>query len=383
MKKRLLFISPLDVSGDKTRTDGVIKKIILQIETLSRLGLSVDYIRADENRVALITAEGEEIPLTPRYTTYHKTIARTYRALCRRGAYSDYDIVYIRYAGCDLWMWYFLAMVRRRRPAASIIAELPTYMKRAEPGSGIKARIAFQAKRLKDLCYRLPLDYMVTFDDHRKIFGYPTIRIENFVNVDAMPVKSDRRTPGEFHILALAMVTPSHGFDRIIRGLRDYYDRDGMKTNVILHIVGDGSVLPSLMSLAEELDVAGHVIREGKMHGQQLAEIIDRCQVGSGALAIFRKGCDKASELKIREYTARGLPFFYSAYEPQLEHADFCLKIPNDESPVDIARVIDFYDALEISAVRTGMRDFAMRHFTCESQMGKVLQHIPGHTPVR
>ena len=138
-------------------------------------------------------------------------------------------------------------------------------------------------------------------------------------------------------------------------------------------MVGTGAVESEWLDLARNLNVSDSVVSHGLMYGNSLDDLFDICHVGSGALAIFRKKCKKASELKIREYTARGLPFFYSAEEPQIAHEKFCLRIPNDESPVDIQSVLYYYDIVMQTGAYNKMHQFALENFSCLSQLNEVL----------
>lgn len=369
--KKLLFLSSLDISGNRACSDGVTKKILLEIKTFRELGYSVEYIVRIDGKVYLVKNDGQKTELTYYDGVFYKTMARVYKVL--RGSYETPNVIYVRYEGNSIEMWRFLAKMKRSHHNIKIIAELPTYMGKWEQGASAKSKLAFIIHRLTDLTYRMPIDYMVTFDNHNKIFGYKTIQIENFADVAALPVKNHLEdTNGTFNILAMAMMTPSHGFDRIIKGIYEYYKKGG-KRKICLHLVGTGAVESEWLDLARNLNVSDSVVSHGLMYGNSLDDLFDICHVGSGALAIFRKKCKKASELKIREYTARGLPFFYSAEEPQIAHEKFCLRIPNDESPVDIQSVLYYYDIVMQTGAYNKMHQFALENFSCLSQLNEVL----------
>lgn len=371
MKHNILFISSLDISGNRKESDGVTKKILLQIRTFTELGYNVDYIYRLDSK-AYLQHEGESIFLTNHNGVHYKTMTNVYRSLIKISRILHYDLVYIRYEGNNIPMWRFLSKIKNDNPETKIIAELPTFMKRWEPGTNLRGKIAFILHKIKDNLYRLPMDYIVTFDNHKKLFGYPTIQIENFADVEALPLKKNSEEKGEFHILALAQMTPSHGFDRIIQGLYAYYQRN-QNVSVILHLVGDGTILNQWQELTNRLSLERHVIFHGAMHGTELDQLFNKCNIGAASLAIFRKGCSKASELKIREYTSRGLPFFYSAEEPQIKDQKFCLKVPHNETPIDIKSIIDFYDSINWEKEKYIMRNFAELNLSCQSQIKNIL----------
>lgn len=374
MKHNILFISSLDISGNRKESDGVTKKILLQIRTFSELGYNVDYIYRQDSK-AFLFHEGEPIFLTNHNGVHYKTMTNVYRSLIKISQTLHYDLVYIRYEGNNIPMWRFLSKIKNDNPETKIIAELPTFMKRWEPGTNLRGKIAFILHKIKDNLYRLPMDYIVTFDNHKRLFGYPTIQIENFADVEALPIKTNSEENGEFHILAMAKMTPSHGFDRILQGLYAYYQKNH-NVNVILHLVGNGTILNQWQELTNRLSLNKYVVFHGALHGTVLDQLFDKCNMGAASLAIFRKGCAKASELKIREYTSRGLPFFYSAEEPQIKDQKFCLKVPHDETCIDIQSIIDFYDSINWEKEKYIMHNFAKNNFSCGSQLSRIISYL-------
>ena len=167
--KKLLFLSSLDISGNRACSDGVTKKILLEIKTFRELGYSVEYIVRIDGKVYLVKNDGQKTELTYYDGVFYKTMARVYKVL--RGSYEAPNVIYVRYEGNSIEMWRFLAKMKRSHHNIKIIAELPTYMGKWEQGASAKSKLAFIIHRLTDVTYRMPIDYMVTFDNHNKIFG--------------------------------------------------------------------------------------------------------------------------------------------------------------------------------------------------------------------
>ena len=69
------------------------------------------------------------------------------------------------------------------------------------------------------------------------------------------------------------------------------------------------------------------------------APLYDRCHFAIASLGLHRIGIDVASTLKTREYLAKGMPFVYSGEVDVFrdEPAHFCMAVPADETPVDVA----------------------------------------------
>lgn len=89
--KRLLFISSLDISDNRGKSDGVTKKILLQIKTFKELDFEVDYIYRLDG-VVFLHKDGEEYKLTYHEGVHYKTMTRTYSALISFCKDANYDI---------------------------------------------------------------------------------------------------------------------------------------------------------------------------------------------------------------------------------------------------------------------------------------------------
>jgi glycosyltransferase involved in cell wall biosynthesis len=120
-------------------------------------------------------------------------------------------------------------------------------------------------------------------------------------------------------------------------------DRD---RNIMIHIVGEGLELEHYKSLTAEYGIKEHVIFQGLKYGTDLDSIYDQCSLGVECLGMHRKGLHLSSSLKSREYAAKGLPIISSAAIDYLpKDYKYLLKVPSDESPIDVADIINFYDS--------------------------------------
>lgn len=172
------------------------------------------------------------------------------------------------------------------------------------------------------------------------------ITIGNGFDVSSAPVRCPPDYDGgDLHLLCVANVSRWHGLDRLIRGISTH---NGMP-KVILHIAGDGTELSYLQKLAGDLGISDRVVFHGFTTGKALDALFDQCHIAVGSLGIHRKGLTQTSELKGREYCARGIPYIIACGDPDFP-ADFpyILHLPADESPVDIEQILAF--AREIGA---------------------------------
>ena len=87
----------------------------------------------------------------------------------------------------------------------------------------------------------------------------------------------------------MAVYDRKHGFDRVIRGIAQYYENGG-KCNVIFHIVGQGDESENLKGLATSLNLEKNIIFHGSKFGAELDALYENADIGVDALGAHRKG---------------------------------------------------------------------------------------------
>lgn len=286
------------------------------------------------------------------------------------------ELLYIRYdhnASPVLSEW--LRSVRET--GVKIALEIPTYPYDAEFAQSSRGR---KFKLRIDRCFRRRtarhVDRIVTFSDDAEIFGRPTIRISNGIDFGSIPLKTEQHdTSRELHLLAVANIHFWHGFDRVIEGLRGYYATPQQRI-VMLRIVGDG--IPSLIDgyrrRIAEYELEKYVCVTGPRSGEALDAEFAWSDMGIASLARHRNGITKIKTLKNREYAARGIPFVYSETDDDFEAMPYVMKAPADESPLDIAALVRFYDSVRLTPGE--IRATIEGALSWERQMKKVLDEL-------
>lgn len=171
------------------------------------------------------------------------------------------------------------------------------------------------------------------------------------------------------NLLCVAQVAKWHGLDRLICGLAD-----SGNPNVCLHVVGDGPAIPFLIKLVQEKALEKQVFFHGFKTGQELDDFFNKCHIAVGSLGVHRKGLQETSDLKSREYCARGIPFFSSAFDADFPDSfPYRLKVPADESPIEIGTVVDFASkVLSDSNHPQKMREYAAQNLDWTVKMRKL-----------
>jgi len=275
---------------------------------------------------------------------------------------------------------FLLRFIRKFRMHSIIFYEYPTFPWKKETSKNFNKAsffldLIYYKKLLKSVHY-IPAIYPEDF----KLKSYERskfIKIGNGIYVDdysrKLPKKSDTIT-----LLSVAYVQSWHAYDRIIKGLYEYYKNNPRK-EVFYHCVGDGSELDNLKKLTKELGLEKYIIFHGTKTEQELDKVFDESDVAIGSLGFHRAGLKSGSPLKGREYCARGIPFVI-AYDDQdfSESFPYILKIPSDESPVDINKIVEWYEELTYSHpdYSTEMRKYAEEHLSWDAKMKPVIEKI-------
>ena len=261
-----------------------------------------------------------------------------------------------------------------------VVMEIPTYPYDKEFDNAswrIRANLYIDKLFRKQLAKQV--DKIVTFSDADSIFGQKTIRISNGIDFNQIPIQQKTpRKPNEIHLLGVAEVHYWHGFDRLIEGLGKYYQQE-REVKVFFHIVGgvaNGEMYgnensPGFKPFIDKYHIEKHVIFHGVQFGKSLNEQFNQADFAIGSLGRHRTGIDKIKTLKNREYAARGIPFIYSETDEDFDSMPYVLKAPDDETPINIEKLLNFYFSQEWDAY--SIRN-SITHLSWKEQMATVIR---------
>lgn len=288
------------------------------------------------------------------------------------------DFIYIRKCRLERGWELFLKKLKSDYPSCKILFEFPTYPYDSEFFNIKGGRISGYPFYLLDKYYRERMhkyvDRIVIYGDTNEILGIKTINTINGITVNDFRLKSWDKESDTIVLLAVANFQSGHGYERIIKGLYDYYNKGGNRSIKLL-MVGEGIEKHEYEILVNKYGLSDRVLFTGKKSGNELNEIYDQAHIGLGCFGLYKLGFEHSSALKIREYLSRGLPVMSGCDEDALRGSvsDFFLQYPNDKSTVDIKRMIDFYDEIQ-DKEKLSVR---IRQYACETvDMAKTLQPI-------
>ncbi len=122
---------------------------------------------------------------------------------------------------------------------------------------------------------------------------------------------------------------PWHGIDKVVTLAR-------LRPNWMIEVVGKE---------APKGDGPSNITWHGRLGRVGVLEVMQRADVGIGALALHRNHMEESCTLKMREYLAVGLPVVYGCHDPDADDlGDYVLRIANTETSVvdEIDRIDEF-----------------------------------------
>lgn len=275
---------------------------------------------------------------------------------------------------------------RLRRAGVKSVLEIPTYPYDLEfRGFPLSLRLRLRLDQLFRHALARQMAAIVTFSEEERIFGQRTIRISNGVDLDTIPLHESCTpwtTDNELHLIGVAEVHVWHGYDRLLRGLGEYYRSGNVPAKVVFHIVGsvwpnemEGTdYIPGFRPIIDEYGLTDDkVVFHGQLFGEQLDQVFAHCQFAVGSLARHRSGITRIKTLKNREYASRGIPFIYSEQDSDFDCQPYVLKVPADESPIDIRAIVGFMSSFSMapSEIRR-----TVEHLSWKRQMGEVVNRL-------
>ena len=354
--------------------NGISKKISYQVNALKQCGMEVHLCYMDENGTKKRIIDGNIIA---DYGSgiLSKILKRIdFSSISRYVKNNHIDLVYIR-SNHNANPFTIKMVKQMKKYGVKVVMEIPTYPYDSEYEAQGMSNQIFQDKLFRNNLAK-QLDAIVTFSDYEQIFGQRTIRISNGIDFDSVKMKTTiNDTSKELNLIGLAEIHKWHGFDRLVKGLADYYSKP-RNYIVRFHVVGyffSAEIEKEFKKIVIDNHMEDYVILYGKKHGEELDNLFNKCDFGIGSLGRHRVGIDKIKTLKNREYAARGIPFIYSETDSDFDTKPYVLKVPADESPASVQDIIDFYkkNSMNPQQIRDSIKELSWKY-----QMGHVIEEV-------
>jgi len=358
------------------QTSGVTKKIMTQIKSFEENGMKME-LRYKKKDTKLGLMEYRIRKLSPFVSnSFSVQILHQINDLELRNV----GFIYYRYTYIDKALIKAFKQMKKINPRIRILFEIPTFPYDKEFDSWY-----LKPNLWKDKKHRLKLksvvDRIVTFSDDTKIYDVDTIKISNTVDFNKIKKRTPKKGDGTIRVIAVALFSFFHGYDRFIEGMRKYYFAGGNR-RIILYFVGEGKILEHYRSLVTQYGLTDHVIFSGKLFGEELDEVYEKCELGLDSLGRHRSGIFYNSSLKGKEYIAKGLPVI-SGVRTEFDELNFKYyhRVPSDDSHVDIAEILGFYDEIygnnhSKEAIIDEIRAYAVNNFHTQKTFEPIIKFL-------
>ena len=353
-------------------SSGVSKKITMQLNSFNNLGIEMEAPKVYVD--SLLSKIYSRLPMTS--TVYDISWGK----YLSKKDLQDYDFIYIRHNIITRKTIKNLKCINKY--GVKVFYEIPTY-----PYDRNENEIKNFFLRKKDKKWRAYLNeyvnYIVDYSGTDFIYNIPTIQISN--GIDTNSIESASSVRGKtIDLIAVALIADVHGFDRVIKGLREYYSKDLNDRSVVrFHIVGDGVVRNKLQQSVQDYGLTNFVKFYGLKTGEELEKIYNSMDIGVGVLGIHRRyRGQKVSSLKTKEYAAKGLPFITAEDDEAFlqDKFKYDFKVDSNDSPINIEEVVQWYTALleqeSLHDIRKNIRNYAKKYLSWDLQLIKVVNKL-------
>ncbi len=352
--------------------NGISKKIHYQVNGLKACGVDTRLCYMDETTGRKLRMVDNHVLRDYGSGLKSKLLKRTeYSSIIEYARKERIDFVYMR--SDHNANPFTIHMVRKlKETGIKVVMEIPTYPYDQEYESLSRRKFLFIDQCFRKILAR-QLSGIVTFSDYPIIFGKPALQISNGVDFSQIPLKRKiNDTNHELHLIGVAEIHYWHGFDRLVKGLANYYQTHP-SYKVYFHIIGEffgEREKKEILPVIKQHGLEEYIILHGARHGKELDDLFEQADMAIGSLARHRSGIIHIKTLKNREYAARGLSFIYSEIDSDFENKPYILKAKADESPIDIDQIIEFYKRQKLSPeqIRNSILSLSWK-----SQMNKVL----------
>lgn len=346
---------------------GVKKKVRNQVEAMERRVGKVYYTYYSSPRAYLIQSDGEivESDIAPAKKNYIEILMEWLQ---------KYDVkrTYIRYPRANKW---FIDLLKfQKQKGIKTVLEIPTY-----PYPKVD-----EIYNLEDLIYREQInkyvDRITTYSADKEIWGVPCFNLLNGIALEDVSKNSKAPEKNRINFIAVSSMRHYHGYERFLEGLHLYYQCGG-NYNLKCRMVGSGPEEQRYKDLVKKYHLESYVEFIGRIESwenEKLDYLYSLSDIAIGSLALYKEGITRTSPIKGSEYCAKGIPFICAYQDLGFpENCEFIINIPNTPDPVDMNKVIEFYeDLISRNDYRQVMYDYAVNYLTWDAVMRPVMEYL-------
>lgn len=330
-----------------TEGDGISKKITSQIRAFEKL---------DETHSTVIEARKP-----------HKQLLALWKVFITQAFNNTEGFTISYFRNVNGWSFLLLYALAFFTKSQHKILEIPTWPFSGENSNRLSNfRLNIQSFMASKIFTRI----VFMGEETRRIWGLNATKLDNCVSDETIwqyELKSERHM-NEYHLICVASHAPWHGYERLL-AQSDQFKR----FNIYVHVVGHSENLENLKDRYYP-EFRDNLFFHGILNGESLHRLYLDMDCGIDSLGRHRSGNQANSSLKSKEYLAFGLPVILSHLDHSLEGKDFVLRIPSDETAVDLKCVVSLIDRFRDKKVE--IRNYSFSQFRWEIAFKRLIDDI-------
>lgn len=385
---RLFYLTALD-EEDREKC-GVLGKIKGQISSFKQAGIDVHFGRFIGKNNFVIEDYNNRVIINAIDGNTRKRVGSIYDELFDYICKERINVIYIRFISLSSKTISFYKKLKRNN--VRVIIEFYSHnlelearktatrnLKKGKLVAAVKGYASLFINKCNFSKLHTCVDLIVTTTKVPNLYGLKTINVVNGIDVSSCKIRSKQNNKYDFNIISVAMISPWHGYDRVIKGLAQYYENGGEK-NILYTVIGDGEEKANLVKMVRDFRLEKHVLFTGIKLNEELASYYDQADIALEMLAGFRRTKGQISSIKMAEYFSKGIPVVYAADDRLYPEAveKYCYWVCNDDSPVNIDELILFCSRLyhEEHDLSIKMHGLAAEYFDWSNTMRELIEYI-------
>lgn len=371
---KILYITSVDLGIES----GVRKKIYGQIKAMRNAGFEVSLIGpkgneifVEEKRRELFLGKYRKGLLTDFFNRVRKLYKYSYQYIIK----NKYDAVFIRYSLMENSSLQFFKKLRNN--SVKIFIEIPSYPYDFEfDNKEWYKRIMLYIDRIYRNRLKRYVDLIFTPSIVSEyIYGVRAYTFDNGIDIETISERNYKRPPEKtLRFIGVANLSVWHGYDRVIRGIAEYYKKEN-DIDFVFNIVGDGAELTNLKNLTKRLSLEDRIVFHGKKYGDELDEIYDNSDIAISSIGFLRQ----AKSLKTREACLKAIPFVAAKGDPLFDRGfKYVYFVDERDVILDVKKIYNWFSKLDSNLYLEEMYNFGLRNLGWNETFKDVIKKIKG-----
>ncbi|MFD2390059.1 glycosyltransferase [Enterococcus gallinarum] len=328
---------------------GIYKKIEKHLEILSKLSKKSRLICKFKGNLVILNFEDGKLATKEIVCNQKDTIASLNKLAINQLKEKKFDYLYFRNT-LKPSVYQLLLFRQAKKNGVKIIYELPTFPYYKEQISVAKNKLfTFFKLTIDFLTFPILYHYSnvipVIISNSKKRILKKMFAITNGISDENIPLRSIEEKTTDLNLVGVGTLYPYHGFDRIIRSLELQ-----RKYNFNFYIIGDGPDIENLKKISKKLNVDEKVHFLGRLDRDELAKVFETMDIGISALALYKRGADLDTTIKLVDYLCRGIPSVSSG--KQIYHNNLIFEVSNNDSLINLDEVGDWFNNLNEEVIK-------------------------------